>query len=164
MRGSLIATLIFSWIVAVPAYGEDSLQRLFTTKKERAELEQRRHHGVRDEVKSTLPTADNVKMKGYILRSDGKNVVWYNDKSTLHPQGDSADITIGKTEIEKRRVPVGLPEGVVYLKPGQSYSRDEGAVRESYLNKPMVESSNASTLKNPSENVDVRNETPIENM
>lgn len=164
MRFSLISTLILTWVLAVPAYGDDGLQRLFTTKKERAELEQRRHHGVRDEEKSTGPTADNVKMKGYILRSDGKNVVWYNDKSTLHSDGDKADITIGKTQVEKRRIPVGLPEGVVYLRPGQTYSRDKGEVRESYLSKPIVGSPNTSTLKSPSEEVDVRDETSIQNM
>lgn len=125
-------------LIASAATAADPLQRLFTTPPERAALDRLRAEGV-DETNSihqaeekTAP-AKRLKVNGYVLRRDGKNVVWVNNHSTLKEDPSLADVTVDSGRIDKQRVPVHLPEGKVYLKPGQVYARGVGTVTESYL-------------------------------
>lgn len=131
----LLAALSFGLLLigtAPHAQAGDALQRLFTTAAERDELDRRREQGV-SEAEAPTAQADRLKVNGYIVRQDGKNVVWINKQSTL--KGDSAltDVRVDGKGISQQRVPVHLPEGKVNLKPGQVYARGVGTITESYL-------------------------------
>lgn len=137
---SLLPIGLVTWMLlsASATTAADPLQRLFTTPPERAALDRLREQGVDEDnsihqaEEKTAP-AKRLKMNGYVLRQDGRNVVWVNNHSTLKEDPSLADVTVDSGRIDKQRVPVQLPEGQVYLKPGQVYARGVGTVTESYL-------------------------------
>lgn len=142
----IVVTLILVVSVSVPFFfmqvyaGE--MGRLFTTPKERAQLDKIRRNtglskqGSEGQVKmEQQPNTDslNVNVNGVVIRSDGKNVVWVNGKSKLMDR-TANDLKLNTSDLSKQKieVPVSVPHRNITLKPGQIYDADTGSVVEAY--------------------------------
>ncbi len=104
-------------------YDAANLQKLFTDKRQRAQIDAvRSGHYTEPGLKKT----NQVKVLGYVTRSDGKSVAWVNNKNTL----DSSKIGEVKVQQSKigRNKKVGVTVGGrhVHLKPGEIWSEDSG--------------------------------------
>ncbi|MDH5766770.1 MAG: hypothetical protein OEZ38_12210 [Gammaproteobacteria bacterium] len=106
-------------------YSEQSLRTLFTSPQQRQEIDSNRTAGTKAEGQ-TIVGPSSVQINGIVKRSDGKNVVWVNGKSTI--DGESIDgIKVYSGNINsKNKIPVMVDGKRVYLKPGESWSAETG--------------------------------------
>jgi len=110
-------------------YAASDLKKLFTDKSQRALIDARRSGKVGDgvEVKS-----NQVKVSGYMTRSDGKSVVWVNNKNTLN-NSKIDDVRIHNSSIGKdKKVTVTVEGKTARLKPGEVWIKETGKTVESY--------------------------------
>ncbi len=110
-------------------YDDTDLKRLFTDKGQRAQI---------DAVRSGnnpgvgMQQSNKVKVSGYVTRSDGKDVVWVNNKNTLDGPR-VGDIKVQQSNIGKnKKVGVTLDGVHVHLKPGETWDKETGKVVENY--------------------------------
>ena len=124
MRLKLIIIMFgILFAVAVRAdYDEAALQKLFTDKKQRAQIDALRSGQT---ISKELKKSDKVKVSGYVTRSDGKSVVWVNN-NTL--EGSViGDVKVQHSNVGKnKKVGVTLNGTHVHLKPGETWSEDSG--------------------------------------
>ncbi len=105
-------------------YDAVDLQKLFTDKKLRARIDATRSgdHTGSDKQQQTR----KIKVSGYVKRSNGKNVVWVNNKNTLESS------KIGKVKVQEanignnKKVGITVDDTHVHLKPGETWSEDSG--------------------------------------
>ena len=111
-------------------YDAADLQKLFTDKKLRARIDATRSGDYTEAGKQKQTS--KIKVSGYVKRSNGKSVVWVNNKNTL----DSArigDVKVHQSSIGKnKKVGVTVDGTHVYLKPGETWSESTGKVKDSY--------------------------------
>ena len=62
-------------------YDVNRLQTLFTDKNQRAQIDAARTRGM---ASAELKKTSQVKVSGYVTRTNGKSVAWINDKNTLN--------------------------------------------------------------------------------
>ena len=116
--------------VTYAEYDASDLGKLFTDKSQRLQIDAARS----GKNTGTVPEqADKVNMSGYLKRSDGKNVVWVNGENTL----DSSEIGSVKVypkaiDENDKKVPVNVDGNRLYLKPGETWSKSTGKVKENY--------------------------------
>lgn len=116
-------------------------QRVFTQGQERARLDRARNNvrlepiddagALRAVVPAEPPRVPEVKLQGFVRRSDGPPAVWVNDRSTL--EGDRVDgaLRVESGRIIGQTVIVRLPDGRrIRLKPGQRFDPDTGRVKD----------------------------------
>jgi hypothetical protein len=110
-------------------YDASSLNKLFTDKSQRAQIDAARsgkNSGA--EVQQTT----EVKVSGYVTRSDGKGVVWVNNSNTL----DSTkvdDVSVQQSTIgNNKKVTVSVDGVTTRLKPGETWSKETGKIKEGY--------------------------------
>ena len=105
-------------------YDVTDLQKLFTDKQQRSQIDATRS-GNYTTVESPQTTRQ-VKVTGYVTRSDGKSVVWLNNKNTLDSQ-KMGDVRVHQSSIGKnKKVTVTVDGAAVRLKPGETWSEDSG--------------------------------------
>ncbi len=121
---SVILLLTFT-SVSYAEYAESDLNNLFTTKKQRAKIDAARYgKRITKPVKHKQKTK-KVKVNGYVTRSDGKSVVWLNDKSTLK-SSRVGDVSVKKNSIKNNKITVNVDGKTVKIKPGETWTDTKG--------------------------------------
>ena len=115
LLGSLGSSLLYA------DYNSADLQTLFTDREQRAQIDAIRS-GKNTGVKS--PQTTRIKVTGYVTRSDGKSVVWVNNKNTLESTiiggAKVHQSSIGKN----KKVTLSVDGKTKRLKPGESWNKD----------------------------------------
>ena len=119
--------------VTLTVYGADYdaelLNKLFTDKNQRAQID-----ASRSGKTSTAGTkkSSNVNVSGYVTRSEGKSVVWLNNKNTLK-RSTVAGARVHQSSIGKnKKVTVTVGNKTTRIKPGETWSVSSGKVKDSY--------------------------------
>jgi len=121
-------------VVSSPVMAEssDDLDRLFTDRKERAQIDAMRR-GAYSPGEGSAAGISNVRVDGVMLRSDGSNVVWVNGKSTLEKTNVSGvRVYPDKVNRDSYAAPVVVDGKRKYIKPGQSWSASSGKIKDDY--------------------------------
>lgn len=132
-RGRIAQVVVSLLLAAVPcvvtAGFTDGLGRLFMTGQERTEIDRLRASGPRSEDPASSMSPNRfssaaLRLDGVVRRSDGPDTLWVNGE---HMAGD------GRMDARDRvRVPAASAGRSIWMKPGQVFDPDNGAVRESY--------------------------------
>jgi len=110
-------------------YDAADLKKLFTDKKQRAQIDAVRS-GNYSEAGSKK--TNQVKVSGYVTRSDGKSVVWLNNKSTLD-SSRLGDVKIRQSTVGKnKKVTITIDGETKRLKPGETWLKETGKIVENY--------------------------------
>ena len=129
MRLKLIIIMFgILFAVAVRAdYDEAALQKLFTDKKQRAQIDALRSGQT---ISKELKKSDKVKVSGYVTRSDGKSVVWINNKNTIDTTKVD-DVFVHQSSVGKgKKVSISIDGKKARLKPGETWYKESGKVVE----------------------------------
>jgi len=130
MRAKLILTIIFCMLCSSAlhaAYDEANLNKLFTDKRQRAQIDAARS-GNYVENESQQKTTNKVSVSGYMKRSDGKSVVWVNGKSTME-KSTVGDVKVYQSSIGKNKKVTISVDGISrQLKPGEVWHKDTGVI------------------------------------
>lgn len=129
MVNSLIASAcVFFSGMTLAAYDSANLDTLFTDKAQRAQLDSTRSGRVEEK---TVPQINKVKIDGYVTRSDGKNVVWLNNKNTLEST-KIKNIKVHPSSIKNNKVTISIDGESARLKPGEVWYKETGKVVEDH--------------------------------
>ncbi len=137
-----IVTLICLLIGCQVTNAEESFGRLFSTAKERANLDYLRQtrkvivpqkvEEITAQPTQTLVLPNAVELQGYVKRSDGKKgTVWINQQAVQEGTKNS-EISVGQIPSQQNRVPIQINASgkVLSLKAGQTYDPETNRVRE----------------------------------
>lgn len=128
MRAKSIVSGLLCFIcsgVLYADYDEVNLQKLFTDKKQRAQINAARSG---DYTEPGLKKTKPVKMLGYVTRSNGKSVAWVNNQNTL------ASSKIGEVKVQQSNIGKNKKVGVTvggrhkHLKPGETWHTETGRI------------------------------------
>lgn len=123
------------------ADSNDDFGRFFTTPKQRERLDELRKSSsnivinVRDEelnidqdVKKVEQQHSEIRLKGIVTRSDGKNTAWINDSNTYEGDVASSITRVKEHEITSSGIKLDLPgdKKSVNLKVGEAYDSAAG--------------------------------------
>jgi hypothetical protein len=112
-------------------YDASDLKKLFTDEKQRAQIDAARS-GNASGIDSSIQQTNKISLDGYVTRSDGKSVVWINNKSTLDGS-KLGDIKVHQSSIGKnKKVTVSIDGKTTRLKPGETWSEDTGTIKDNY--------------------------------
>lgn len=104
-------------------YDDADLQKLFTDKKQRAQIDAARSGNYSD---AGAQKTNQVKVSGYVTRSNGKSVVWLNNKNTLDSTR-MGNVKVRQSSIGKNKKVTVTIDGVpVRLKPGETWTEGSG--------------------------------------
>jgi preprotein translocase subunit SecD len=110
-------------------YDASDLKKLFTDSSQRAQIDAVRSG---KNTGSELQQTTKVSVSGYVTRSDGKSVVWVNDKNTL----DSSkvdDVKVQQSTIgNNKKVTITVDGKTARLKPGETWSKETGKIVENH--------------------------------
>jgi len=144
---------------------EESLERLFTTKKERNSLNKARLKYTPKTMDSASEDDDGnpikvkketkVVLNGFIKRSDGKSVVWINDSNTMGEELDKQGIKVNTKKMKKNLIQFSVPGRKVSMKPGQAVDIANGKVIEVY-NLPKKEDNKSQVTSGLTRDSDAR--------
>ena len=110
-------------------YDADDLQKMFTDKRQRAQIDAARSGNYTGNELQKQTSKVNV--SGYMTRSDGKSVVWVNDKNTLE-SSRVGDVRVHKSNIGKnKKVTVSVEDKTTRLKPGETWYKETGKIVDS---------------------------------
>ncbi|MEP5763834.1 MAG: hypothetical protein ABJ308_04540 [Halieaceae bacterium] len=138
--------------LAAPVLAENSypFDRIFTTPQERRELDEFRRTGRSatpalavelEQGPASAKAAEQVRFSGYMVRSDGSQMVWVDGRSQLSTessrnagvvQGKIPAVTDGGADAGAQSLRFKSRESEASLKPGQVWMLNEGRVVESY--------------------------------
>ena len=108
-------------------YDAADLQKLFTDKKQRARIDAKRSGGY-TESGIQAPTSKKIKVSGYVTRSDGKSVVWINNKNTLE-SSNIGGAKVHQSSIGKnKKVTVSVDNKTTRLRPGETWYKETGKI------------------------------------
>ncbi|HHO59934.1 MAG TPA: hypothetical protein ENJ64_06790 [Thiotrichales bacterium] len=113
---------------AVAGFDAKQLGRLFTDAQQREKIDRlRSRHG---EPPEKAAASQAVKLSGYVKRANGKSVVWVNNKSTLNGSR-VGNVMVHPSSVGKdNRVTIIVDGKRQRLKPGQTWHKDTGTIRE----------------------------------
>jgi len=112
-------------IICSAEYDEQALQKLFTDKQQREKIDALRSGKT---IGKEVRKSDKVSVTGYVTRSDGKSVVWVNNKNTMNASKVD-DVTVYQSTVGKnKKVTVRVGEKNARLKPGQTWYKDSGKI------------------------------------
>jgi len=128
MQAKLITTGLFCIIysgVLHAGYDAADLNKLFTNKEQRAQIDAKRSgHYSGSDMKQT----NNINVSGYVTRSDGKSVVWVNNENTLE-SSKLGNVKVHQSSIGKnKKVTISVDGKTVRLKPGENWSKETGKI------------------------------------
>ncbi len=140
MKNALCRLLAASALIAcsVTQATEFDDQRVFTRAEDRERLDRVRE-GVElesrggGERRAAVPVepvkVPEVRLQGFIRRSDGPSAVWVNEDNTLRGDRIGGRLQVESGRIDGQTVLIRLPDGRhIRLKPGQRYDPDSGRV------------------------------------
>ena len=123
----MLCGLLNSSVVSAE-YDAGELHRLFTDKKQRAQIDAARSGNVKSK---SDPVTEQVKVSGYLKRSHGKDVVWFNDDSTLEGNR-KGNVRVRQSDIgSNKRVSISVDGRIVRLKPGETWHKESGKIVDS---------------------------------
>ena len=135
----LLSPNLYADITTQPDIRE--LDRLFTTKYERAQLDAQRRRmqsgeGIEAPANNNVSAAPvNVEMQGIMQREKGGNVAWINGQSTLNSNTIDDNIRVKGQPKALSGANVSIGGQTVRLKPGQVWQPENGKVEELYRTK-----------------------------
>ncbi len=107
-------------------YDAADLQKLFTDKKQRTRIDAKRtggHTGTDIQQQTS-----KIKVSGYVTRSDGKSVVWINNKNTLE-SSNIGGAKVHQSSIGKnKKVTVSVDNKTTRLRPGETWYKETGKI------------------------------------
>jgi len=122
---SAILCLLMLSCVVHAEYNVENLKKLFTDKSQRVRIDAMRSG---EDLDSEKPQARKIKVSGYVTRSDGKSVVWINNKNTLNSSSID-DVKIHSRNIGKnKKVTISIDGKTTSLKPGQTWNKETGVI------------------------------------
>lgn len=132
VAGTLLVFFMLTVKTAMAQDGVENLGTLFTDSEQREKLEAVRRGTYMEEAEKNSRVS-NIRVDGVMIRSDGKNVVWVNGRSTLDG-GPIEGIKVNADAADKNshKVPVTIEGKRVYVKPGQVWSEGTGQVTDNY--------------------------------
>lgn len=104
-------------------YDVADLQKLFTDKKQRAQIDAARSGKVTQAVTRTVTKkrTKKIEVTGFMTRSDGKSVVWINNKNTLDGSRIGS-IKVHHGSVGKNnKVTVSVDGKIKQIKPGETW-------------------------------------------
>lgn len=126
----LSSMLFFSFIsTSYAEYDESELKDLFTTKKQRIKIDAKRFGkpvvaSVKPQVKKKIKNK-KVKVSGYMKRSDGKSVVWVNNRNTME-SSKVGDVRVHQSSVgQNKKVTITVGDKTTKLKPGEVWKKQE---------------------------------------
>ena len=129
MRIKLIITGLFCMIcsnILYADYDAANLQKLFTDKQQRARIDATRS-GKRIDSMVQKQTS-KIKVSGYVTRSNGKSVVWINNKNTLESPR-LGNVKVHQSSIGKnKKVTVSVGNKTTRLRPGETWYKETGKI------------------------------------
>ena len=121
--------LLFSSNALHAEYDASSLKNLFTDKSQRLQIDAAR---TGKNLKAEFQQTNKVNVNGYVTRSDGKSVVWLNNKNTLD-SSKIGDVRVHTRDIGKdKKVTISVDGKSVRLKPGETWSKETGTTADNY--------------------------------
>lgn len=123
----IITGLIFTLFSGVSSaeYNADDLNKLFTDKSQRVQIDAARSGNASG---SELRQTREVKVSGYVTRSDGKSVVWVNNKNTLE-SSKLGDVRVHQSNIgENKKVTISVEGKSKRLKAGETWHKETGKI------------------------------------
>jgi len=131
MQLKLIITGLFCIIfsnVLHADYDAADLQKLFTDKKQRARIDATRSGKVT--ASDVRKQTRKIKISGYVTRSEGKSVVWINNKNTLDGPR-VGDVKVHQSSIGKnKKVTISVDNKITRLRPGETWYKETGKIVE----------------------------------
>lgn len=121
---AVLILLAISSNVIAREYNEQSLRNLFTSQQERQEIDNNRTASTSNGQVVVGPSS--VQINGIVKRSDGKNIVWVNGKSTMENSTVDGVKVYSHAVNSKDKVPVMVDGRKIYLKPGETWSEEIG--------------------------------------
>ena len=107
-------------------YDAADLQKLFTDKKQRARIDAKRSGG--HTGSDVQQQTNKIKVSGYVTRSDGKSVVWINNKNTLDSRRID-DVKVHQSSIGKnKKVTISVDNKTTSLRPGETWYKETGKI------------------------------------
>jgi hypothetical protein len=127
--------VIFTLVVANAALAEQPLGRLFFTPAERAQLDQARAHKDRSPQSTatgpvTAPPTQTITYSGIVRRSDGKSILWLNNRPGEEKEAFAGLAVHGRVGANGAVTLQGPTGGTVELKVGQRAELQTGKVAE----------------------------------
>ena len=116
---------------AATDFSEYDLKNLFTTPELRKQIDAARRGGAASTGAQRLGSS-TIRINGVVRRKNGKSVVWVNDSNTLDNSNINGVKVYTRALDKKSKVPVNIDGRVVYLRPGQTWSKEAGKVIDSY--------------------------------
>jgi hypothetical protein len=106
-------------------YDVANLQKLFTDKKQRAQINASRSG---KQTHPELKKTNKISVSGFVTRTDGKSVAWVNNKNTLD-KTSVGDIKVHQKSIGKnRKVGLTVDGKHVRIKPGETWHIETGKI------------------------------------
>ena len=139
------------------------LERLFTTRAERAQLDAGRFQTEITNSAALSEAPKRLTVDGVVLRRDRRNQIWVNGSNF-----DSVDQTVGYSANQKRArynsVPIHLigKSADIILRPGETYLVESGITKDAYEWQPEVSVLDAAAAAISDEKLDIAAETPTE--
>lgn len=110
-------------------YDPEDLNKLFTDKNQRSQIDAGRSGNA---IGTGVQQTNKVNVSGYMTRSDGKSVVWLNNKNTLN-SSKIDDVNVHKHDIGKdNKVTISVDGKAARLKPGESWSKETEKTTDNY--------------------------------
>lgn len=130
MKCFSVMMVITAWVLAPSLVcADEALGRLFYTPEQRARMDVARQHqrSVKIDEEESAPQSDTIRLNGVITRSDGKSILWVNNRVQ---NGASLGASVGKGGVVRIITPDA--KRTVPLKVGQSIDMTSGVVEEVY--------------------------------
>lgn len=127
LRIKLAGALFFILCSGVVHAGYDAsdLKKLFTDKSQRARIDAARSG---DFSGTEGQQTRKIKVSGYVTRSDGKSVVWINNKNTLD-SSRIGDVKVHQSNIGKdKKVTISVDNKTTRLKPGETWYKETSKI------------------------------------
>jgi len=127
--------IIFTLVIANAAMAEQPLGRLFFTPAERAQLDQARTHKQRSPQSTatepvTSPPTQTITYSGIVRRSDGKSILWLNNRPGEEKEAFAGLAVHGHVGANGAVTLQGPTGSAVQLKVGQRAELQTGKVAE----------------------------------
>lgn len=133
MRVNILLTVMLCGLYSALSHAEydaSDLGKLFTDKGQRSQIDAARSGNISNSTRKKKTS--KVDVNGYVTRSNGKNVVWVNNRNTLN-SAKVGDIKVQQSNIGKnKKVGVTLEGSHVHLKPGETWSKSTGKITDNY--------------------------------
>jgi len=109
--------------VAHATYDAADLKKLFTDKGQRARIDAERSGSYSGEQEQHTR---EVKISGYMTRSDGKSVVWVNDKNTLESP-KLGNVRVHQSSVGRnKKITLTVKDKTIRLKAGETWTEEPG--------------------------------------